>query len=163
MAAIAEAKLDPGRTRSCVAAVAPFTEICTHWTARAARWSAAASSIRLPSVSIFRETPAPVSSSNSSQQKRHAEWLAAAKGDVRDAERRNTLAQIERLVATQFVAPRPVRSGFFAASDAASAATIGQLQAMKRGARHSSTERPFIGERANVLGKADIRLGHDLF
>jgi len=36
-------------------------------------------------------------------------------------------------------------------------------QATIRGARYSSTERPFIGERANVLGKADIRLGHDLF
>ena len=68
MAPVAASKLMPGRTRSWVVRFAPSTETCTHCTASAASRSAAASSMRVPSVSILSETPAAVSWSKISQQ-----------------------------------------------------------------------------------------------
>jgi len=56
IAPIAAAWLDPGRTRSCVAAVAPSTEIWTQSTASAVMRSAPLASMRLPSVSSLIAT-----------------------------------------------------------------------------------------------------------
>ena len=152
MAPIAAAKLDPGRTRSCVAAVAPSTEICTHWTASAASRSAAASSMRLPSVSILRATPAAARTLEELPAMRHAERLAAAEGDVGDAGLDDAPREVERLVAAKLIAPRLVGAGFLAAGDAARAAAVGQLPGKEKG-------RPVLIDRAPLhRGRtADIR------
>lgn len=86
MAAMAAAKLDPGRTRSRVTAVAPSTQICTHCTASSASRVAALSTDAatvgfdlerdLPLGQEFEQIPAML----------QAERLAAAKGHVRDPE-----------------------------------------------------------------------------
>ena len=127
------AEAPPGRTRSCVAAVAPSTEICTHSTASAARRSAARSSMRLPSVSILSATPPAASRSKSVPAVRHAERLAAAEGDVGNAGIDDAAREVERLVAAELVAPGAVGAGFLAAGDAARAAAVGELPGKKKG------------------------------
>jgi hypothetical protein len=133
MAPIAAAKLDPGRTRACVSAVAPSTETCTHSTRMAASRSAAASSIRLPSVSILSATPASERRSNSSQQKGDVERLAAAERHERNAGRRDVLHERQRFVAGQLVGPGLVRTGLLATGKTARPAAIGELPGDEQG------------------------------
>ena len=80
-----------------------------HWTASAASRSAAASSMRLPSVSILSATPAAARMLEELPAVRHAERLAAAEGDVGDAEVDDAPREVERLVAASARRARPCR------------------------------------------------------
>jgi hypothetical protein len=46
---------------------------------------------------------------------RHAQRLAAAEGDIRDARGDDAAGKVERLAAVKLVAPCPVGAGFLAA------------------------------------------------
>ena len=94
--------------------------------------SAAASSMRLPSVSSLIATPAAVSLSKISACGT-AERLAAAERDVRNAGVDDAVGEVEGLVARQLVAPGLVGTGFLAARDAPRAASVGQLPGKKKG------------------------------
>jgi len=66
---------------------------------------------------------------------RGTERLAAAEGDVGDAERGDAVGERERLARAQLVAPSLVGAGLLAAREAARAAAVGQLPGEKKGRR----------------------------
>jgi hypothetical protein len=80
---------------------------------------------------------------------RHAERLAAAEGDVRNAGLGDAARELERLFPVELVAPGAVRAGLLAAGDTARAAAIGKLPGKKKGRAklvdRASTARPGIG------------------
>ena len=144
MAPIAAEKLDPGRTRSCVAAVAPSTEIWMHWTASADSRSAAAASIRLPSVSILRATPSAARRSITFQKCGAPSGSPPPKATYAMP---SSAMRRARSSASSLRSSSPhALSGPDSSQQARQRAPqrFVSCQATKRGARYSSTERPCI-------------------
>ena len=140
IAPMAASKLDPGRTRSCVAAVAPSTEICTHCDVER-RQPVGGGIVDAAAVGFDLERDAAAGEDlEELPAMRHAERLAAAERDIGDAGLDDAPREVERLVAAKLIAPRLVGAGLLAARDAARAAAVGQLPGKEKG--RAGTRRP---------------------
>src|SRR5262249_28960941 len=108
-----------------------------------------------------------------------AERLAAAESDVGDAGVDDAPGKVERLGAIELITPGAVGAGFFAASDAACATTVGQLPGKKKGRAvvvYGAPRLDILSRQSDpvsgvdhgvdglvsISGEADVGLGHHL-